>query len=330
MAGYNAQLLSALAGGGANGGAIQSAIAAALQGQNKANAANEQRYQQGLTTLQQGHTQASGLLQSASDQIANNGQAAANRINLQEQQGLGSAAQSAVSRGLTNTTISDALNRGVSRDANDARLANQEAINTQQSQIKAQQANEQLQGNGSIASFIAARNDTSPDLGLLSSLVQGAASNPAGAQRSGSITRNAVPGLGASASSNGLPSAFGGSGGGGPAGYFTNGGNSTAIPGVTPQPQTTGSVSSALAPAMSSGTGTIASLLAPQQSYTPSSPNNVDTSGDFNNALSTLDKFANDDTAAYTGSATTGYYTKAQWDALSPEQQTNVLAGRKA
>jgi hypothetical protein len=334
---------------GAAGGSIQQAIADATKGQKSANKANEQRYQQGLGILQEGHTNAAGLLTQSLADIANNGVAAGNRINQQEKDASGKAYQSSVSRGLTDTTIMDSLQRGVSRDANDARLSLEESQNSQRSGIRQQQANEQLGGTGNIANFIAARNDVGPNLGQLASLVQGAASDATGTMRSGSVTRQSVPGFGGSSGSSGLPSSFGSGGGSSPPAYsgplnFTKGadpGSGLPIPGVTPSSLGGGGPApGSIASILSGGggqPGNVANLLTGGQSSLPpmdttpyQSPNNVQIGGglleNVQNLGRTMDKA---DPTPWMGSASSGYFNKAEWEALSPQQKANVLAGKK-
>jgi hypothetical protein len=192
-------------------GSIQSAIDSAQAGQNAANTANNQRYTQGLGVLSNTGTQANqfaaqgqqqlgageqsaqGFIQNA---IANNagfGTAARQRVQQGLQNAQGSTAQSAVSRGIGNTTVLDALQRGNARDAEQQNQAIDEAAANRASALNLQQANtattfagqkanqSNAQGNAArtggndIASFIANRNDVAPNLGEYANLVQGAA-----------------------------------------------------------------------------------------------------------------------------------------------------------
>jgi hypothetical protein len=160
-------------------GSIQQAIGQARMDQNKANKANEQRYQEGLSTLHGGYDNAMNLLQGA-------GTAAHTRIGQQEQAGIGNALQTSVSRGLTNTTIQDSLQRGVHRDAEQARQSVDEAVAGQKAGVEQNKAN-------SIAGFIERRNDNGPDLSLLSTLMRGAAGDTSGAMRTGSVIHQPSP-----------------------------------------------------------------------------------------------------------------------------------------
>lgn len=348
--GYSQQLFSGLlAARGINSDQINQGIQAAISGQNAANKANNDRYNQGLTTLQNAQGASAGLLQGASDSIANAGQAEQNKINLNEQQGLGNAQQSAVSRGLNDTTIQDSLNRGVQRDAADATTALQESVGRQQAAVKEQQATEQLQGNNTIANFIAARNDNGPNMGLLSQLITGAASDPK-SQRTGTTTRQSVPGNNGSSSSNGLPSTFATATGGG----YTIGANGQAIPyGSTPAPgsfSSGGGSSSTQAPGGNYTQGAVSSALTgsrPDASIS-NALSSAPTAGAAGQALtgdaaspgpitSPFDSASKSSGSpapakayfpgAWAGSENTGYYTKDQWDQLSAAQQKSVAAG---
>lgn len=213
------------------------------QDQNQANNANSQRYNLGLSVLGGGVN--SGL-QSIQDAIAssqNYGQAAQKKLDLQLQQGLGQQQQSAVSRGLGNTTISDTMKDLPQRQYNDASAQVSEMAANRQAGLLLNQANAQNQGANSISNFIASRNDVGPNANLYAALAQKAASNPG--QRSisggfggggGAAGAGSGPGPGLDFGSNKLPNSSGGgsSTGGGPGGYFTMGGGSQAPAPISP------------------------------------------------------------------------------------------------
>jgi hypothetical protein len=192
---------SSLSTSGAGGISIADAIAQAQQGQNAANLANNQRYTQGLGVLTGSASTAANQLAGGSTQaqdyisqaIANSnqyGNTARTQLGQQLQDNQGQSAQSAVSRGLTNTTIADSMkalnqrtyNRGAEQINEDVanRMSglnlNQAQTATQFAQAKASQTS---QSGNSIAGFIAARNDNAPSIGEYASLVQGAADQPA-------------------------------------------------------------------------------------------------------------------------------------------------------
>jgi hypothetical protein len=106
------------------------------QAQNKANTANEQRYQDIL------------------GQYSNLGQAGMTQIGQQEQQGLASNTQGMISRGLSNTTVGDASARGISSDAELKRQQLQEGVAQQK------------------AGVMERRTDQGPDMGMYANLLQ--------------------------------------------------------------------------------------------------------------------------------------------------------------
>lgn len=251
-------------------GNIQSAIDSAQAGQNAANNANNQRYTQGLGVLsntgnqanqfaaqgqqqlQTGEGSAQGYIQNAIANNASFGNAARQRVQLGLQNAQGSTAQSAVSRGIGNTTVLDALQRGNARDAEQQNQAIDEAAANRATSLNLQQANtattfagqkanqSNVQGNAArtggtdVAGFIANRNDVAPNLGEYANLVQGAAQGGPGKMTGTTINAPAsyTGGFGASrggfsssGGSGGQSGGFqGGAGGGVSGGSFGSGG----------------------------------------------------------------------------------------------------------
>jgi hypothetical protein len=165
-----------------------------LQGrQDAANQANEARYQQGLQTFGDAFTASNTIGQSAKNNIAD----ALSQNNAR-------SLQSSISRGLGNTTIQDAMYRGNQKVADAANLAQDEAT-----------AGRGINLSLAKAQFIANRNDTGPDAGLFSNLMQQASSDASGAKRTGTITSG---GSGGGMGSMGSLGSFGGGGGGGSSG----------------------------------------------------------------------------------------------------------------
>jgi hypothetical protein len=181
----------------------QSIVSAVQKRQKKANTANEQRYDQGLGVLQraqQGITGAGGILPQAEansrgaimEALRNSsgvGETAQRRVSEQEQNARGATQQSAISRGLGNTTILDSLQRGVRRDANDARANIDEQVAARNADLWLRMAQNnaqfgQAQANatrgmaGDISQFIAARNDVGPSLNDYAGLIQQAMAAP--------------------------------------------------------------------------------------------------------------------------------------------------------
>lgn len=166
--------LSGNTGGGMGDTAAIGQISQAYQAaQDKANAANQQRYDQGLAIQKQGV----GL----ADQV---GLDTNRRVNSQYQSDVGATEQSAVSRGLGNTTIRNSLLDADARRRDDAKLAATSAV--------AQNKQGALQNE---SAFIAARNDTAPDPALAASLMSGAANGAASSGNSLALIAQAL-GLG--------------------------------------------------------------------------------------------------------------------------------------
>lgn len=147
--------------------------------QDEANKANEDRYAEGKGVITQGNTAAQGAISQALASSQGIGTQATNRINTAEQAGLAGNQQSAINRGLGNTTIVDSLNRGTQRNAEDARQGVDEQVANRQIGINQQQAALSMQGASSLSNFIAARNDVGPDPALYANLAQQAAATPA-------------------------------------------------------------------------------------------------------------------------------------------------------
>lgn len=151
-------------------------ISAALtQAQNQANNANQQRYQQQLGVLTGGYNQSAQDYQNALAATSGMGTAAKQNIALNLQNAQGATAQSAVTRGIGNTSVVDALQQGNQRTANNATQAVNEGVANQQIGIMGQQAQNANQGAGAISQAIAARNDTGPNPALYAQLQQQAA-----------------------------------------------------------------------------------------------------------------------------------------------------------
>lgn len=228
-----------------NLGNISNVISQVNAGQNQANAANNQRYAQQLGVLtnasqgqlgnlgsalgsvQQGYYNAAASLGSSlgNDQTVYNNEAL--RATQDAQKASSNASQSAVSRGLTNTTIMDSMQDQVQRAKNDAMTniasAKAQSDNTVYQNlaniyanggnaaagVQSQLANAYAQGGGAIANAIGARNDVGPNIGDYAGLIQGASAAQNSNQKSVIQTTNPVP-INANQSSM-----FSGSGGGG-------------------------------------------------------------------------------------------------------------------
>lgn len=186
--------------GSAPGGGISGVIGQLQSAQNAANAANQQRYNVGLNTIKGNvnsaknfTAQGQGYIQSAINNTGALGQSELQQNELNRQQGIGSATQSAYGRGLGNTTILNSLQSGVNRNANmQATNINEQTQQQKNSLLQAaanqsnQQANTTLTGGNDVSQFISARNDLQPDISQYIPLIQGAAAaqkqRPMGAQ----------------------------------------------------------------------------------------------------------------------------------------------------
>jgi hypothetical protein len=195
---------------GGNLGNISNIIGQLNNAQNQANAANNQRYGQMLNVLnnavsgqigdlgnalgsvQQGYGNAAAAL---SGSLANNATVFNNeqeRLNEQTQQAAGAANQSAVNRGLTNTSILNSMQDQVTRAANDAQTniaaAKAQADNgvyqnlaniyanggNAAANIQAQTGNAYMAGGDAIANAIQGVTQQAPSLSEYAPLIQAA------------------------------------------------------------------------------------------------------------------------------------------------------------
>jgi hypothetical protein len=235
-------------------------IASALQtSTNQANQANNLRYGQGLGVLTGGVNQASGYLDQALQSDMGSSRGAMNKVQQQYEFDSGKTQQSAINRGIGNTTIADALQQMNKRTRDDSMLNIDNAAAQRRSALYSNMASNARSGAGDISGFIANRNDIAPDLGQYASLVQNAAAAPdPNAKRTATVTNGSInspirmgsgalgssPLAGYSGSSGGgggtISGALSGGGGGGGSssggsgGYFT--GNGLAAPAAAPSP----------------------------------------------------------------------------------------------
>lgn len=159
---------------------------------NQANAANNQRYGQGLGVLTGGFNNANGYISQALNNTNNMGNTARQQVADQYQNNKGQVAQDSASRGLGNTTIRDSMNSMAQRTFNQADNSIAEQVANQQNQLYGQQAQLATQGAGAVSNWIGQRNDQAPDLGQYTGLIQQALAAPSGTTRiqSGSLSGN--------------------------------------------------------------------------------------------------------------------------------------------
>ncbi len=157
---------------GAGGNTLQSA-------QDAANRANDLRYGQGLGVLTGGQDAATGLIGKALADTKGMGAAQYRQIERTREKDLAGDTQSAISRGLGNTTILEGMQNESRRRAQDATINVDSAVQQARNNLLLQQAQQQSRGAGNIADFIAARNDIQPDISQFAALqAQASAARP--------------------------------------------------------------------------------------------------------------------------------------------------------
>ncbi len=137
-----------------------------------ANVANEKRFQDILGVIG-GTTETIGARFAEMKQLgASLGGSERERIGQAGQRAQATASQDLINRGLTNTTISQGVSRGIQEDVGRANRELTEQMSRQQMDIIGQQAQaEERQGNF-LASMMEAKTERGPDAGLMASLMQ--------------------------------------------------------------------------------------------------------------------------------------------------------------
>lgn len=157
---------------GGSGGGTSASGKSLAQLLEEANAANEARYKEGLGWY---------------DQMANNvqgfGNTAMERIGRNETMQHGAAEQSLISRGLGNSTVVPAVQRGISSDAEFARTN----VNEQQARAMNDVISQRV-------GWIGARSDIGPNLGMYAQYQQGASSAPYGTYSLGGSSKSSGTG----------------------------------------------------------------------------------------------------------------------------------------
>jgi hypothetical protein len=192
------------------GFSITDAINLAQTGQNQANNANNQRYGQGLNVLSKGYNQGAGFISGALNDIKNVGASQLADINQREKSGIADVQQSAIGRGIGNTTVMDTMSAIPQRSAELARLSLADQQAQSRSNIRLQQAGQANAGANSISNFIANRNDIAPSIGDYAGLVSAASQAQAANTTPKKTTITSTQG-----SINHLNTSGGSSGGGG-------------------------------------------------------------------------------------------------------------------
>lgn len=164
---------------------LNPSLSSAMQtSQNQANKANQTRYGQGLGVLTGGQNTAQSDIQAAMASNVGYGDAARTRLSQQLQSSLGQQTQSAVSRGLSDTTVADTMKDLPQRQYNDAMANVTEQQANRMSGLQLDAANSATQGAGTISGYIASRNDKGPDVSTYAGLASNAANRPASIQGS--------------------------------------------------------------------------------------------------------------------------------------------------
>lgn len=225
---------------------FNSLITSFQQQQSAANQANLQRYNQLLASIQNLGAQTHGTYNEALKNINTVGDAARTRVDRNFTQQMGSADQDLITRGLGNTTIRPTIQRGIESD----RALNQQSIDEQQAQLRSgvlqNRAGNEMQVGSLLARAIEGRNDTGPDLGMFTSLLQqaaGAQTSPLSVQAGRGLpaTSGGVGGSGGGGGGSAGGSAGGAGGGGGGTDVSTIYGKAGATPNLTAQLQAGGS-----------------------------------------------------------------------------------------
>ncbi len=145
----------------------------------KANKANEDRYKELLGQFDALAQQvgSAGTFGEAQKLIENIGTAARTEIADQANRAAAQSDQDLISRGLGNTTVRSAQQRGILGDTSKALAAQSEKEAAAKAGLLTQRAGAELSIGGMRASAIEGRQDVGPDLGMFASLLQAAAAN---------------------------------------------------------------------------------------------------------------------------------------------------------
>ncbi len=160
--------------------------------QDAANRANDLRYGQGIGVLAGGQQAATGLIGQALADTKGMGAAQYRQIERTREKDLAGDTQSAISRGLGNTTILQGMQNESRRRAQDATLGVDSAVQQARNNLLLQQAQQQSRGAGDIANFISARNDIQPDISQFAALQQAASAARPLSGSSGPVTQEGI------------------------------------------------------------------------------------------------------------------------------------------
>lgn len=150
--------------------------------QKKANAANEQRYQDILKGLKSTRQTVGGLFDQSAQQIGGIGDAARQRIDMGATRGRAQADQDLINRGLGNTTVRSAVMRGVGEDAERLNQELDERLSLMRGGLLERRAGAEERMGNVLAGTMNSRSDVGPDLGLFAQLMSQQAAGAAQSQ----------------------------------------------------------------------------------------------------------------------------------------------------
>jgi hypothetical protein len=143
-----------------------------------ANKANEARYNKAVAALASAQTRSSELYGQADQLLTGLGTTRNDQINTDTTQAKAATQQSASNRGLGNSTVVDSLLRGLSSDQTKAQTQVSEAVDTQRSGLKTQEAGANTNLAALMANLYGSKYDNAPNAALYSQLAQKASSSP--------------------------------------------------------------------------------------------------------------------------------------------------------
>ncbi len=154
---------------------IADIISQLQQAQKQANDANLQRYNKGLSELNAGRSSMRQYYAQAQSLVQDIGKSALEDVDRGSERAFAQGRQSLISSGLNNTTLTANLARSTEEDRQRGSQRVREGIAQNQANIAQNQAGAETNASGNIASFIAARNDSGPDIGQYAGLIRDAA-----------------------------------------------------------------------------------------------------------------------------------------------------------
>lgn len=146
--------------------------------QQRANAANEARYQQSLSLMTGARKRMSSLFDAARAQLASQGRQGGIDIDIGAARQQAQGTQNLMTAGLGNTTVRGAMSRGIETDRTAAQARLSEGIAGQRAGLLTQQAGAEMSGAQAMTGLIGSKQDVGPDMGRYASLVEKANAAP--------------------------------------------------------------------------------------------------------------------------------------------------------